>query len=229
MRCSVHSILGRDSHSSSYSTCAASARTGLTPRIAQRGTATAMGRRPIVVPTRRHVPDTGCGSASVPAAADHRPQRRSRTSRWPTRTARSRSSSTARSTTSRSCASELIGARPPVPLALRHETIVHLYEDEGDRRAIRRLDGMFALAIWDGRAAAPGARARSGRQEAALRLPGRAAARLCLGDQVVFRASRTFRSRSIQRACRPISASAMCPSPATFYRGVAQLAAGTRC
>ncbi len=30
------------------------------------------------------------------------------------------------------------------------ETIVHLYEDEGVE-AIRQLDGMFALAIWDGR------------------------------------------------------------------------------
>jgi asparagine synthase (glutamine-hydrolysing) len=30
------------------------------------------------------------------------------------------------------------------------ETIVHLYEDEGIE-AIRRLDGMFAIAIWDGR------------------------------------------------------------------------------
>ena len=47
------------------------------------------------------------------------------------------------------------------------ETILHLYEEEGDR-VVDQLHGMFAFAIWDRRAAAAAAGARPPRHQAAV-------------------------------------------------------------
>ena len=85
------------------------------------------------------------GRARDAQAGDHRCRRSS--SRYTTRTARWRPSSTVRSTTSPSCGAT---ARRGHPLATDgdSECIAHLYEDYGDD-LVHRLRGMFALAIWD--------------------------------------------------------------------------------
>ena len=106
------------------------------------------------------------------------------------------------------------------------ETIVHLYEDEGVD-AIRRLDGMFALAIWDGRLRRLVlARDRVGKKPLFV-YRDRAPDRVRLGDQVVLRPPGRSRSTSIRTASRPISRRGHVPAAATIYRGVEQVPPAT--
>ncbi len=71
-------------------------------------------------------------------------------SRWPTKTGRAGSSSTARSTTIASCGRcskrRATGSAPSSDT----ETILHAYEEYGPA-CVDRLEGMFAFAIYDGR------------------------------------------------------------------------------
>ena len=83
-----------------------------------------------------------------------------------TRPATSSPSSTASSTTSASCARELEAQGHEVRGTGDTPVIPHLYEEHGVG-FVERLDGMFALALWDARARAARARARPRRQEAA--------------------------------------------------------------
>ena len=76
------------------------------------------------------------------------------------------SSSTARSTTFRSCATELESRGHRFRTHSDTEVIVHGYEEWGER-CVERFRGMFAFAIWDARGSAPAAGARSRRHQAA--------------------------------------------------------------
>ncbi len=87
-------------------------------------------RRPRDAPAQHH------RSCRRPAAD---PQRRPK---------RSGSSSTARSTTSASCARELEALGHRFYTSSDTETIVHAYEQWGDE-AFGRLRGMFGIAMWD--------------------------------------------------------------------------------
>ena len=84
-----------------------------------------------------------------------------------TKTAASGSSSTARSTTTPTLRPGLEARGHRYRTRSDTETILHLYEEEGER-VVERLRGMFAFAIWDRPRAAPAAGARPARHQAAL-------------------------------------------------------------
>ena len=62
---------------------------------------------------------------------------------------------------------ELAARGPPLRTQGDTEVLAHLYEERGPRFA-EDLRGMFAVAVWDAEAAAPRARARPLRDQAAL-------------------------------------------------------------
>ena len=105
------------------------------------------------------------------------------------------------------------------------ETIVHLYEDEGIE-AIRRLDGMFALAIWDGRnRRLVLARDRVGKKPLFIYRDGR---RLAFASEI----KSFFSHPAIPIDIDPDSIPAYlrlghASSPGTFYRGVESLPPAT--
>ena len=98
---------------------------------------------------------------------DHRRRGRA-ASRSPTRTSRSGSIFNGEIYNFAELRAELEAARPPSSRTNGDtEVLVHLYEESG-ADCVERLNGMFAFALWDTRRAAPAARARPARQEAAL-------------------------------------------------------------
>ena len=101
-------------------------------------------------------------------------------------------------------------ARPSVPIELRHRDIVHLYEEHG-ADCIERLDGMFALAIWDepkGRLIL--ARDRAGKKPLFYHADPK---RVLFASEIkaFLGASRRSRPRSIATRSRRISCTATCP------------------
>ena len=76
------------------------------------------------------------------------------------------------------------------------ETIIHLYEEDGDA-CVEKLHGMFAFAIWDKTAAGAAARARSAGHQAALLRQHRQRARVRVGNQIALRVG--LRSADLQR------------------------------
>ena len=146
-----------------------------------------------------------------PPPEHHRP-RRAATSRSPTRTARSSSPSTARSTTTASCA-PAAGARPHAAHRGRHRG--HRPPLRGARRGLRRrtCDGMFAFAIWDARRRRLLRRPRPARDQAAVLARRRRAAAVRLrdqGDAAPSRRGRLGRPRRARRVpaaqVRPVAA-----------------------
>src|SRR5579862_510212 len=105
------------------------------------------------------------------------------------------------------------------------ETIVHLYEDEGID-AIRQLDGMFALAIWDGRLRRLVlARDRVGKKPLFIYRDRR---RIAFASEI----KSFFAHPEIAIDIDPESVPAYLrlghvPSPATFYRGIEHLPPAT--
>ena len=142
---------------------------------------------------RRPRPSPPLASSISPAGA----------SRWPTRTTPSGSSSTARSTTTSRCASELIARGHRFRTHSRHRGHRPRLRGVGRRSCAKRLRGMFAFAIWDERAAAPDARARPPRHQAALLRAARGGD-LVFGSEVEVapRRARRRRRRRRRRALR---------------------------
>ena len=83
--------------------------------------------------------------------------------------------STARSSTTSSCAPELEALGHRFRTHSDTEVIVHAYEAWGDA-AFARFNGQFAIALWDATRRAADAGARSRRRAAALPLRARRAA-----------------------------------------------------
>ena len=114
-----------------------------------------------------------CRSSTSPAA----------TSPWPTRTGRSGLPTTARSTTTTTLRARARGQGAPLPQRLGHRGHRPPLRGARARLPARRLNGMFAFALWDDRAAASGSGARPARDQAAVLLLGRRPPALRLGDQ----------------------------------------------
>jgi asparagine synthase (glutamine-hydrolysing) len=104
------------------------------------------------------------------------------------------------------------------------ETIVHLYEDEGER-CVERLRGMFAFAIWDRRERRLFlARDRVGKKPLHYTLVGRT---LVFGSEIksILQHPRVKREINLQ-AISDFLSFGYVPDPATAFAGVRKLPAG---
>jgi asparagine synthase (glutamine-hydrolysing) len=105
------------------------------------------------------------------------------------------------------------------------ETIVHLYEDEGVD-AVRRLEGMFAIAIWDGRQRRLVlARDRAGKKPLFVYRDDR---RVAFASEIKAFFAHPALSLEIDPSAIPeYFAHGNVPTPHTFYRGVEQVPPAT--
>ena len=105
------------------------------------------------------------------------------------------------------------------------EAILYLYQEYGPD-CVKRLNGMFAIAIWDAgaRRAVPGA--RSLRHQAALLHDARRRLQLRLGGEVAAPAARTSASRSIREALHQYLTFLWVPDPRPMFAGRRKLPAG---
>ena len=118
------------------------------------------------------------GGPRVPPARDHRPARALEPADALRRPGTS--SSTARSTTTASCATSCAGLGHAFVTEGDGEVLLHAWAEWGER-ALDRLNGMFAFAVWDDERRELVLRLRPVRREAALLGARRRAARLRLG------------------------------------------------
>ena len=114
-------------------------------------------------------------------------------------------------------------ASAPTPTPRRSSTPTK----SGAPTAPSRLRGMFAFAIWDERAAAPDARARSPGHQAALLRAARRRSRLRLRGEVAPRRARASTARVDDDALAAYLALRYVPAPLTMFRGVKKLPPAT--
>jgi len=105
------------------------------------------------------------------------------------------------------------------------EVIAHLYEHRGSR-AFEDLDGMFAIAIWDGRhGTLTLARDRAGKKPLFLWIDG---SRVVFGSEIKALAAHPALDLAIDEEAVPYYfLYGYVPHPRTFYRGVSHLEPGT--
>ena len=168
----------------------------------------------------------GRGVIAQNRLVDHRPARPA-IRRSPTRTAGSAPSSTARSTTSASCARSC-GA-PGTRSRARGDTevIAHLAEDHEAVALARQLDGMFAFAIWDQAARAARARPRS-RSARSRCTTGASAEAFVFGSEIKGVLAHPAVPRELDPSAHlgRTSPSATCRRRDTFFAGIESLPPG---
>ena len=157
-----------------------------------------------------------------PPPRHHRPQPAAATGRWPRRTAACGSPTTARSTTTSSCATSC--ARAGTPSAPRPTPrSARRLRGMGRGRAAPRLNGMWAFAIYDAaRAARALLRARPLRREAVPLLRGRRAASPSPPRSRACSPIRRVRARAARAAASPTSSwrGALDEDDGTFFEDV---------
>ena len=146
------------------------------------------------------------------------------------RTARCASSSTARSTTSASCARELEAARPPLPHRTATPRCSSTATRSGATSCVARLDGMFAFALWDARRARLHPGARPLRREAALLRARPATGALLFASELkalLALPGASPRRSTARRVARLLSPTATCRRRAASSRRAQAAARGT--
>ena len=141
-----------------------------------------------------------------------------------TRTARFSSSSTARSTTSGSCVSELEAPGPPLRDERRHRGDRPPLRGPGPRAASSSSTACSRFAMWDARSARAPPRARPLRQEAALLRRQSEASSSSARSSRRCSSTRGAPTGSTSTASRATSRSSTCRRPDPIFEGVQQAA-----